>query len=256
MMNSYIISAASVLCFFIIVYIFAQIKNDNSKIDIGWGIGFIVALSSVIFINHSIFELKAAILFLMVLLWGGRLSCYIYERGKGKPEDYRYVEMRKNWGDRQRFNAFYRVFLLQAVLLYVIALPLISFVHSNQTEFTLISYLGLALFLTGFLFEAVADRQMKLFKTDESNKGKIMRTGLWKYSRHPNYFGEMLLWWGIYFYTFEVSTWWWILISPVLLTFLLLKVSGVPMLEKKLEKNPEWESYIKETPAFFPFGKR
>lgn len=249
MLNAYQLSAISILIFIILIFIVAQIKNDNSKIDIGWGTGFIVSAFAMLFLNIN---LKLIFVFLILFIWGSRLSIYIYIRSKGKPEDFRYTEMRKNWGSRQKFNAFYRVFLLQAVLMYIVNLPIISAFHKGQAEFSPVNVAGLIIFVVGFLFETTADLQMYRFKKEESNKGKIIKSGLWKYSRHPNYFGEMILWWGIYLFTFQTETFWWTIISPALISFLLLKVSGVPMLEKKFEKNPEWEIYRENTPAFFP----
>jgi len=253
MLNAYQLSAVTILLFIIIIFVIAQVKNDNSKIDIGWGAGFAIAASVMLLfcLNQKLF-----IVFLLIFMWGARLSLYIFFRSRGKPEDFRYAEMRKNWGTKQKLNAFYRVFLLQAILMYIISLPVISAFYQIQTEFIVINYLGLIIFLLGFLFETIADAQMGKFKENPDNKGKIIQTGLWKSSRHPNYFGEMLVWWGLYFFTFQIETFWWTAVSPVLITFLLLKVSGVPMLERKFEKNPEWELYKKNTPAFFPSLKK
>lgn len=249
--SSYIISAVTIFIFINIAFIFAQLINDNSKIDIGWGMGFLISSLNVLLISND-FGLLKIILFVMIFIWGIRLSIYILLRGLGKPEDFRYAEMRKNWGKRQKWNAYYRVFILQASIMYVILLPVNYFYDNPVNSFSFFNIFGLFLFIAGFSIETIADQQMKNFKRNPINKGRIIQSGLWKYSRHPNYFGEAVLWWGIFFYTFQIESWWTV-VSPILINFLLIKISGIPMLEKKYENHPDWEEYKKRTPAFFPF---
>jgi steroid 5-alpha reductase family enzyme len=197
------------------------------------------------------------ILSLMVLLWGMRLSFYIYLRNAGKPEDFRYANWRKEWGPRQPWIAFYKVFMLQGAIMWVVATPVIlAFAKHSQYPGPL-AFAGLAVFLIGLGFEGSADRQLKRFKSNPENKGKIITTGLWKYSRHPNYFGEAMLWWGIGLYSFAVSGYWYCFISPIVISLMLRYVSGVPMLEEKYRDRQDFREYAAKTPVFIPFiGKK
>jgi len=197
------------------------------------------------------------ILSLMILAWGIRLSFYIYMRNLGKPEDFRYANWRKDWGKKQPWMAFYRVFMLQGAIMWVIATP-IMFVFTNHNSYpSILGYIGLFIFVFGLFFEGIADRQLKHFKSYPPNKGKIITTGLWKYSRHPNYFGEALLWWGIGLYCFSVSGYWLSFASPLIMSLLLRFVSGVPFLEEKYKNREDFKEYAKITPVFIPFiGKK
>lgn len=253
MLTYFIGSFITVFVFFTIVFIIAQIKNNNSIVDMGWGLGFIfIALHGLL--TAETITLAGYTIFAMVLLWGLRLFLYISIRNWGKPEDYRYVAMREKWGNNHpRVQAFFKVFMFQGLLMMIVAAP-IHAAFLITTEVNIIWIIIAALFfLIGFYFEAVGDVQLRKFITNPANKGKVMQSGLWKYTRHPNYFGETVMWWSIFIVI--VSAPWGIvsIIGPLLITLLLLFVSGVPLLEKKYMKKPEFVEYAKRTSIFFPW---
>jgi len=181
-----------------------------------------------------------------------RLSLHVYLRNRGKPEDARYRAWRQEWGKNANIRSFLQVFLLQGLLLLIISLPVTSVIMAGSSAFTLWDAAGLFIWAMGFLFEAIGDWQLLRFKKDPAHKGRIIKTGLWRFSRHPNYFGEVTLWWGIYLIALSSGASWPVVIGPLTITFLILKVSGIPMLEKKYEGNPEFEAYRRRTSAFFP----
>ncbi len=252
MLSLIALSALFVLIFVSFLFIFAQIKKDNSIADIGWGIGFMLIALFTLFYSGN-FSNRQLLLTSMIFLWGFRLAVYIFQRNQGKGEDYRYRQWREQWGKHAVWRAFLQVFLLQGAIMLVIALPIVVVNHSDLKGLTPLDFLGLAVWLMGFYFESVSDYQMSVFKKNPANKGKIIQHGLWKYSRHPNYFGEAVMWWGIFLVSISAGAWWLSIFSPLLMTFLLLKVSGVAMLEKKYEGNPEFEAYARKTNAFIPW---
>lgn len=246
-------AALLLLGFFVLMFIVGQVLKNNSIVDIGWGLGYVlVALYSLVRLPDS--PARAWLMTILVVLWGGRLAYYLAKRNLGKPEDYRYVKMRQNWGQHwPRLKAFVNVYLLQGTLMYIIAIPII-WVHVNSgAGVGLWDMLGAVVWIVGFVFESVGDRQLKEFKSQPQNKGRIMKEGLWRYTRHPNYFGESLMWWGIYLVTVSVPGGWAMFFSPLLITLLLLFVSGVPLLEKRYRGNPEYERYAQETSIFIPW---
>jgi len=246
------LSALFVFVYMTALFLVAQIIKNNSIADIGWGIGFIlIAVAGMI--ASGIYSPRQLLLSAMILCWGLRLAGYIFIRNKGKGEDYRYRQWREEWGKHIIWRSFLQVFMLQGFLMLLIALPLIVVNAFPANNITWIDSVGCFVWCVGFYFEARSDYQMMQFKKEPGSKGKIMTRGLWKYSRHPNYFGEALLWWGIFIVSISAGHWWISIISPLLITFLLLKVSGVVMLEKKYEGNAEFEDYAKRTNAFIPW---
>lgn len=189
---------------------------------------------------------------LMILMWGMRLSYHIYLRNLGKPEDFRYANWRKEWGRHQPIIAFFKVFMLQGTIMWIIGLPVMFVFSGKNLSPGWTGSTGLLLFLFGLTFEGIADSQMKRFKQFPDNHGKIITSGLWKYSRHPNYFGEALLWWGIGIYSYSVSGYWFSFISPLIITLLLRYVSGVPMLEEKYKDRKDFREYASKTSIFVP----
>lgn len=167
-------------------------------------------------------------------------------------EDIRYLNWRQEWGQGWILRSYLQVFILQAVFMILIASPVIYSIEHLPRETSLLVYLGVIAWIFGFVFESISDAQLKKFKQDPSNKGKMMTTGLWSYSRHPNYFGEVVQWWGVFLMAIDENSGW-LILSPSLITFLILKVSGVPMLEKLMEGRPGFEEYKRKTPIFFPW---
>jgi steroid 5-alpha reductase family enzyme len=192
-----------------------------------------------------------------VTVWGLWLSIYIFLRNSGKGEDLRYQAWRKENGKNWWWVSYFKVFLLQGILLWIVSTPLQAAQFFGSGKFYFLDYLGILFWLIGFFFEAVGDYQLVKFRQDLSNKGKVLRTGLWKFTRHPNYFGDAAVWWGFYLIA-SAAGGWWSIFAPVIMTGLLFKVSGVALLEKNLkDKKPEYRDYIEKTPAFIPwFPKR
>lgn len=255
MINLYLTSAAAVITYMIIIFIIAQIKKDNSIVDIGWGPGFLLIALTLLSVNGKA-GYKELILTGMILLWSLRLALHIFYRSRGKSEDFRYAQWRKDWGEKAVINAFIRVFMLQGILMLIIAIPIVIVFNDSSGQLTIFNYIGLIIFVFGFSFESIGDYQLVSFKKNPGNKGKIITSGLWKITRHPNYFGEAVLWWGIGLFTIGSEFFLFALIGPLFLNLLLLYVSGVPMLEKKYDGNPDWEKYKKQTPMFIPFFGR
>ncbi|PKK98267.1 MAG: steroid 5-alpha reductase [Tenericutes bacterium HGW-Tenericutes-2] len=252
----FLVNAVALFVFFNIFFVIAQLKKNNGIADMAWGLGFVVvAITSLIFTGN--YSVQALAVTLLVLLWGFRLFFYIGLRNWSKPEDFRYVEMRKKWKTNVALKAYLIVFMLQMSFLYIISLP-IQLVNFVEVTLDLTGYiivgLGVFLWLIGFYFEAVGDQQLKNFKKNPENKGKIMSSGLWKYTRHPNYFGEALMWWSVWVVsmsTLSITSLYGI-VGPLFITYLLLYVSGVPLLEKKYKNNEAFQAYAKKTSIFFP----
>ncbi len=252
-MSLFLSSALILLGFFILVFILGQILKDNSIVDSFWGPSFLVVALSTYLLGPDP-GLRSLVLTAMVTVWALRLFFYITVRNWGRPEDFRYVKMRKRWGTHLALlKAFLNVYILQGVLSYIIGLPIINTNSSSLQELTWISYVGIAIWVIGFLFEVVGDAQLKAYKAKKENKGKIFTQGVWAYTRHPNYFGESAMWFGIFFVSVAELNDLFFIISPLIMTLLLLFVSGVPMLEKKYEGRADFEAYKKKTSKFFPW---
>jgi steroid 5-alpha reductase family enzyme len=228
------------------------IKNA-SIVDIFWGTGFVITYWAAAWINPAQLSAREILLGILVSLWGLRLSIYIFSRNHAQPEDFRYAAWRTENGSAWWWRSFFKVFLLQGVILWIVITPLIATQTGSSTPLTVMDLSGAALWLVGFIFEAGGDWQLSRFKKDPANKGKLLTTGLWSLTRHPNYFGDAAQWWGFYLIAFASGAWWTIF-SPFLMTFLLMKVSGVAMLERTLTKTkPGYETYVTRTSEFFPW---
>ncbi len=237
-----------VVAYMTLVYVLAMKTRDNSIVDIAYGIAFVL-LSFSTGILFGQFNLLQCFLVLMILIWAVRLSGYIMIRKKG--EDWRYKKWRKEWGKTFYWRSYLQVYLLQGTFVVVVGLPVVAIMTSN-VNFSIISAVGILVWVVGLVFESVGDWQLYSFKKS-GGKG-VFTQGLWKYTRHPNYFGEALVWWGIYILAIPVG--WWLVISPIVLTYFLLRVSGVTMLETKYEGDKEYQRYRKRTNAFIPWPPR
>jgi steroid 5-alpha reductase family enzyme len=245
-------SAAAVFVYMAAIFVMALLKKDNSIIDIAWGLGFILVAWLSFFLERE-FSARHILVTVLISIWGTRLAVHIFIRNRGRGEDFRYAQWRREWGKLFLLRGFFQIFMLQGFLLLVIAYPVILTNHSREKGLSYMDLVSVVLWVTGFFFEAVSDFQLSRFKRDPGNKGKIMSSGLWKYTRHPNYFGESTIWWGIFLIALSVRFGWTALISPLLITFLLLRVSGVTMLEKKYVGNKDFEEYAQKTNAFIPW---
>lgn len=252
-MLSFLVAAAgAVFVYMTVVFLIAILAKDNSIVDVGWGPGFILVAVVTFFLRPGS-EARHVLITLLVLIWGLRLATHIFLRNRGRGEDFRYAKWRKDWGRWFIPRSFFQVFMLQGIFMLLISSPTILVNRSRERGLTMLDALGGLVWLTGFLFEAVGDYQLKRFKQKPESRGKIMAAGLWKYTRHPNYFGEAVLWWGIWLVALSVDSGWAAIISPLTISFLLLKVSGVAMLEKKYAGNEEFAAYARRTSPFFPW---
>jgi steroid 5-alpha reductase family enzyme len=256
MSSALMVPAASVLVYMTAVFVLALRRKDNSIVDIGWGLGFIL-VALLTFFKSGSWGARQILVTTLVVVWGTRLSVHLYFRKRGKGEDFRYAQWRRSWGRWFVIRSYVQIFLLQAVFLMVIAGPIILVNRTTAGPLTIWDGAGLLVWALGFLFETVGDAQMERFKADPANRGRIITSGLWRLTRHPNYFGEAAMWWGIFLIGLAVPRGWTGIVSPALITFLLVKVSGVPMLEKKYAGNPEFAAYARRTSVFIPwFSKK
>ena len=240
------------------VWLLSLPTRNASLADIFWGPGFVL-LAWLSFAQTDGYLGRKLLLVLLTTAWGLRLSLYIAWRNWGHGEDRRYQAWRANRGESFWWVSLFTVFLTQAMLLWLVSLAAqIGQLSPTPANLTGLDLLGTLIWAFGFSFEAVADWQLAHFKADPANQGRVMNHGLWAYSRHPNYFGESLVWWGLFLIALATPYGWWTLVSPVLITFLLLRVSGVTLLEKDIvERRPEYREYKETTSAFFPwFPKR
>lgn len=233
-----------------VAWLVSVVRRDVSIVDSLWSL--MILLSLVVYLAASGSNGPRSLLVtVLVAAWALRLSVYITVRNHGQPEDRRYQAIRANNQPLFWLKSLYIVFLLQGLLAWVVSLSAVAAV-AGQTPPGPLDYLGVALWLAGMYFEVIGDWQLARFQRSAGNRGKVLDTGLWRYTRHPNYFGEALLWWGIFLLALSAGAWWSI-IAPLLMTILLLKVSGVSLLEKDIsERRPEYREYISRTNAFFP----
>lgn len=234
-----------------IMFAWAVKDNNYAHIDIGWGLIFVVIAACSQYFAGAL-EVFNLFYVGLVAAWGFRLAIYLFNRNHGKPEDIRYTEMRAAWKGSQHLNGYFRVFILQMVLALLVMIPIFPLASIKTFEYDSLFYIGTSLWIIGFYFEAVGDYQKNKFKQKPANRGKICKVGLWKYTRHPNYFGEVTLWWGFWI-SLSNKLPLWTIIGPLLISFLILKVSGIPMLEIKKKDDPDFQIYMKETNAFFPW---
>ena len=239
-----------------LLWLISLLKKDVSIVDIFWGLGFIIVSLFYFNLNQS-HSIRQWFVLALVIFWGLRLALYILRRNWDHGEDPRYRAWREQAGSSFWWKSYFKVFLLQGVVLWIVSWPLQAAQQSAKPLWTIFDVIAIILWSGGFLFETVGDFQLARFKRKLLNKGKVMRTGLWACTRHPNYFGEALIWWGFFAFALNAPSSWWTIISPMLMTFLLMRVSGVAMLEKSLVvTKPEYKNYIESTNAFFPWFPR
>jgi steroid 5-alpha reductase family enzyme len=252
----YAIGLMVTLALMTLLWLISLWLKNSSIVDIFWGTGFVIVNCVYFALTPDGYFPRKALIGALVTIWGLRLSIYILLRNWGKPEDFRYQKWRKDAGGKWWWLSFFQVFLLQGALLWIISVPLLAAQYGALPDhLTVFDFLGAAAWLVGFYFEAVGDWQLSRFKARPENKGKILDSGVWRYTRHPNYFGDAAQWWGYYLIAAAAGGWW-TLFSPILMTLLLLRVSGVALLEKTLETRPGYQEYIERTSAFVPRAPR
>ncbi|MEE4295517.1 MAG: DUF1295 domain-containing protein [Wenzhouxiangella sp.] len=253
-LNALGMAAISVMTFAGAGWLLSLRLKNVSIVDSMWSLMFLLAASAYLLSIDSAGP-RAAIVMTLVAVWAIRLSGYITWRNWGEGEDFRYQAIRANNEPGFAIKSLYIVFGLQAALALTISLPLLAAIQSDA-PLGLLDLIGIGVWLTGFIFEAGGDWQLTRFKADPANKGKVLDRGLWRLTRHPNYFGDFCVWWGFFLMALSSGAWWTI-VSPLLMSTLLLKVSGVALLEKDIsDRRPDYQRYVRETNAFFPGPRR
>ena len=260
--NALYFSALGSLIFFSAIFCIAVYRDRYDIIDVAWGFAFM----TIAFISFTTYEqtsfLSAQVLVTaLVAIWGLRLSLHIYQRWeKSNIEDKRYTAYRQSYSKKFggfKINIYVRIFVLQALLAVVVSLPVIVVNSNAPVSLSYISLVGCIVWAVGFYFESVGDYQLKKFIGNIENKGMLMTKGVWKYTRHPNYFGEMTQWWGIFIIALTVPAYWWLsIIGPLVISILLLFISGVPLTEKHFASKPGWEDYKKRTSKLLPLPSK
>ena len=250
-----LIAGIGLFVYMTFAFCLALYQRDNGVADIAYGCGFI--LLAWVSWTGGMHSLAGALLSIFVTVWGLRLAVRIYAKNWNKPEDFRYKAMRDRWGKNVVVRSFFTIFMLQGALIFIIALPvMLTNVYATAPGLSLLSWLGSIIWAKGFLFETVGDYQLDMFRKNPLNKGHTMNTGLWYFTRHPNYFGEVTMWWGIWLLALSVPYGFLSIIGPIAITILILKVSGIPMLEKKMLENPEFAEYKRRTSIFVPWFRK
>lgn len=252
-MSIYIEVALVMWVYFTVLFIVAQIIKKNSIVDSFWGPGFfVVAIYTLMRSPHI--GARALIVSGLVTIWAFRLFTHITLRNWNKPEDYRYVAMREKWGTRFALaKAYGNVFMVQALFLFIVALSITSANTNVSQAIGPLAYIGVAMWVIGFIFESVGDAQLKRFLANPENRGKLMTSGLWRYTRHPNYFGEATMWWGIFVISLSGYASIFNILSPITITVLLVFVSGVPLIEKMYGDRADFQEYAARTSVFIPW---
>ncbi len=258
----FVVLISVLVAYMILGFVASILFKDNSIADVMYG----KAVMLMALVSHVLGGAQGVgcVLTILAIIWGVRLACRIYFKNHGKPEDRRYAQWREEWSKRSMgyfyMRSFFQVFVLQGVIIFLVSLPVVLANFYGVIGYEWCAYAGIAVWIVGFLFEAVADFQLDRFVKNPDNKGNICTVGLWKYSRHPNYFGEALMWWGMAFSAGAVMPTevlaGLVFISPALVTFLLLYVSGIPMLEAYMKSKPGWDEYARKTNAFIPWFPR
>jgi len=255
-MNVFFLAGIELLIFMTLVFVLAQRMKDNSIVDIAYGLAFVLLSWTGVLVYGSSHPRQMLLLGLMTL-WGVRLAGHISLRKQGEEgEDSRYRQWRESWGESFLWRSFLQIFMLQGAVVFFVALPILLVISQPGEGLGWLDLLGALVWLFGFAFEAIGDYQLLRFKQSTNKRGRFIQSGLWRTTRHPNYFGEATLWWGIFLIALNAPFGVIAIISPLLIDFLLLKVSGIPMLEAKYEGNPEFEAYKSRTNAFFPWFPR
>ena len=253
LLNIFLIAGAAILGYMAFLWLVSLMLRNSSIVDIFWGAGFVFTGWIYYMLTPDGAPARKLLLMALVTIWGLRLSLYILYRNLGKPEDFRYQKWREESGQSWWWRSFFKVFLLQGFFMWIISVPLLAAQYPTfPANLRLLDYLGAVLWGYGFFFEAVGDLQLAIFKSKPENKGKLLNTGVWRFTRHPNYFGDAAQWWGYFLIALSAGVWWSIF-SPIFMTFLLVKVSGIALLEKSLKSaKPGYEEYVRRTSSFIP----
>jgi steroid 5-alpha reductase family enzyme len=249
--NLLLVSALAIGLLMLVTWVVSVVIDDASIVDIVWGLGFALATWSAFLFSDEGSTPRGIVILVLVSVWGLRLTGYLAWRNIGKGEDRRYQQMRKKSPDSFWLISLWKVFGLQAVIMWVVAVPAVVTLVSD-TSLWWLDYIGIAIWAVGLFFETVGDIQLARFKARPGSKGQVMDGGLWRYTRHPNYFGDFCVWWGIYLVAAAGGAWW-AIFSPLVMSALLMRYSGVGLLEKTIKRRrPGYDEYARRTNAFFP----
>jgi steroid 5-alpha reductase family enzyme len=249
-LSAWFLSLLAVLAVSVVAWLVSVVRRDVSIVDSLWSLMILLSLLSYTLLAENIGP-RSGILIVLLSIWAIRLSVHITIRNHGVPEDRRYQAIRQNNQPFFEWKSLYIVFLFQGLLAWVVCLPVFAAV-SGQTPPGPLDFAGIALWLVGMFFEVLGDYQLMRFRRSEKSESEVLDTGLWRYTRHPNYFGEAVIWWGFYLIAVSAGAWWTIF-APLMMTFLLLKISGVALLEKDIaSRRPAYRDYIRRTNAFLP----
>lgn len=246
----------TIACLMLATWSVSLLRRDASIVDIVWGLGFVLVAWAAKFVVGGSGS-GNWLLVAMVTVWGVRLALYLARRNLGKGEDFRYQAMRRKHGERFAVVSLYTVFGLQGALMFVVALPVTLGQRETDADAGFVAFLGFVVWAVGLYFEAVGDAQLARFKRNPANQGKIMDQGLWALTRHPNYFGDSLVWWGLAIVGSVQGAGPWAFLGAAVMTVLLVRVSGVAMLDRLLAKRkPGYAEYMARTSGFIPLPKR
>lgn len=254
MITLFLQASLIILMLLVILWLTSVFLKNVSIVDLFWGFGFVVINTFYVLSSSEVTDRQLLVL-VLVSVWGLRLSVYLAWRNIGKAEDFRYQEFRKKYGpERYWWFSFFQTFLLQGVLMMLISTPLLGANFGEQNSgLKWLDYAGILVWIIGLSFEAGGDLQLARFKSNPQNKGKVLNTGFWKYTRHPNYFGDSAVWWSYALFCIAAGSYW-LSLGSVLMTLLIIKVSGVALLEKSLTTTkPQYLEYIRRTNAFLPW---
>ena len=254
MLTLFLQASLLILVLVTLLWVVSVIVKNVSIVDLFWGFGFVVVNAFYAFMSGDMTDRKMLVL-VLVSIWGLRLSIYLAWRNLGKEEDFRYREFRRKYGpERYWWISYFQTFILQGVLMMIVSLPLLA-VHAGSGSGIpgLPDYIAVVVWLIGFAFEAGGDLQLARFRSNPENKGKVLQTGFWKYTRHPNYFGDSAVWWAYALFSIAAGGYWQV-IGSVIMTLLIIRISGVALLEKTLvDTKPQYREYIRKTSAFLPW---
>lgn len=247
-------SAVVVFLYMTAWFVLAAVTRRNDIADVAWGLGFV--LLAWLGVAAATAGARPLLIAALVTVWGSRLAIHIGTRNRRRGEDFRYAAWREEWGRSFWIRTYLQVFLLQGFFMVLVAAPIIVVAADPGPPLGWLDAIGAVVAVAGIAVESLADAQLGRFKSDTSNRGKILQSGLWAYSRHPNYFGESVFWTGVAVVALA-SAWGVVaLLGPATITFLLVRVSGIPMLERRYAGDPEFEAYRKRVSAFVPLPPR
>jgi steroid 5-alpha reductase family enzyme len=254
-MNYYLTLALLLFVYMTAWFVVSLLKKRNDVADVAWGLGFVLLAWSSLVLEQTFF-VRSLLVVMMVTIWGSRLAWHIHRRNKGKAEDFRYLAWRKEWGKWFYLRSYFQVYFLQGVLLFCVVMPVLVINSQPAQSLGFVELMGFVIWAIGFWFESTGDAELARFLKVPTNKGKLMQSGLWQYTRHPNYFGEVTQWWGIWVIAMAAPSGIIGIIGPLTITFLILKISGIPLLEKKMAEHPDFAQYKNRVSVFIPLPPR